>query len=258
MKRVFDAVQAGNYGAAFEALQRTGEKRTQTGVAVGGFLLALAERFDEADRLLATRDLPAIQLIARGERDRLARWRDPQAAQGLAASQPLPFVGMYAGMAVAMLQRDDALIGRIKGDLQQIPPVGGRITVDDRTRAFRDLADADDAIGRMLETYSGRGLLYFPFATLRRVDFLPKSSFMDLLMPKVLITDKQGNEAQAFVPLLYAGSSTHADETIRNGRMTMFDYIGEAGARRPRGQRDFFADGDVMIGLQGVSAIDFD
>jgi protein involved in temperature-dependent protein secretion len=256
MDAVFDAIEGGNYYQAYEALQHTQEARTQTGVAVGGFLLALAERFDDADRLLATQNVPAIQLIARGERERLARWRDPRAAGGLAASVPLPFVGMYAGMAVALLQRDEALLARIKSDMQQIRPVPGYITMQGNRRQFRDLVDADDAIGQMLETYCGQGLLYFPFATLRRIDFLPKTNFMDLLMPKVQITDLQGQTALAYVPLLYAGSSTHHDDTIRNGRMTMFDYVGEVRARRPCGQRDFFADG-AMIGLQGVQTIEF-
>jgi protein involved in temperature-dependent protein secretion len=256
MDEVFNAIEVGNYYGAYQALQRTPEAQGEVGVAVGGFLLALAERFDEADRLLATRNVPAIQLIARGERERLARWRDPQQAGALSASVPLPFVGMYAGMSVALLQRDNALITRIKNDMKQIGPVPGRIFVNNQPRAFNNLVDADDAIGQMLETYCGRGLLYFPFATLRRVDFLQKTNFMDLLMPKVQITDLQGNVAMAYCPLLYAGSSTHHDETVRNGRTTMFDYVGDASGRRPRGQRDFFADG-AMIGLQGVTAIEF-
>jgi len=254
MDEVFNAIEGGNYLAAYEAFQRTPDARSQVGVAVGGFLLALGERYDDADRLLATQNVPAIALISRGERERLARWRDPRAAGGLAASVPLPFVGMYAGMAVALMQRDEALVARIKHDMQQILPVGGRIYVNGQPRPFSNLVDADDAIGQMLETYCGNGLLYFPFATLRRVDVLAKTNFMDHLMPKVQITDLNGQTALAYCPLLYAGSSTHHDDTIRNGRMTMFDYVGEG--RRPRGQRDFFAD-QVMIGLQGVTAIEF-
>lgn len=254
MDEVFNAIETGNYLAAYEAFQRTPDARSQVGVAVGGFLLVLAERFDDADRLLATQNVASIQLVSRGERERLARWRNPQYAGSLAASVPLPFVGMYAGMAVALLQRDEALVVRIKQDMQQIRPVPGRIFVNNQPRPFANLVDADDAIGQMLETYCGNGLLYFPFATLRRIDFLPKTNFMDHLMPKVQITDLQGQTALAFCPLLYAGSSTHPDDTIRNGRMTMFDYVGEG--RRPRGQRDLFAD-QVMIGLQGVTAIEF-
>ena len=254
MDEVFQAIESGNYLAAYHAFQRTPDARSEVGVAVGGFLLALAEHFDDADRLLATQNVPAIALIARGERERLARWRDPRVAGSLASSVPLPFVGMYAGMAVALLQRDEALVARIKQDMQQIRPVPGRIFVNGQPRPFTNLVDADDAIGQMLETYCGNGLLYFPFATLRRVDFLPKTNFMDHLMPKVQITDLNNQTALAFCPLLYAGSSTHQEDTIRNGRMTMFDYVGDA--RRPRGQRDLFAD-QVMIGLQGVTAIEF-
>jgi protein involved in temperature-dependent protein secretion len=254
MDEVFNAIEGGHYLAAFEAFQRTPDARSQVGLAVGGFLLALGERFDDADRLLANQNVPAIQLVVRGERERLARWRNPQYAGSLAASVPLPFVGMYAGMAVALLQRDEALVVRIKQDMQQIRPVPGRIFVNGQPRPFGNLVDADDAIGQMLETYCGNGLLYFPFATLRRIDFLPKTNFMDHLMPKVQITDLQNQTALAYCPLLYAGSSTHPDETIRNGRMTMFDYVGDG--RRPRGQRDLFAD-QVMIGLQGVTAIEF-
>ena len=254
MDEVFNAIEAGNYFAAYQALQRTPDAQGQVGVAVGGFLLALAERFDDADRLLATQNVPAIALIARGERERLARWRNPQFAGSLAASVPLPFVGMYAGMAVALLQNDQALAARVKTDMKQIRPVPGRIHVNGQPRPFTNLVDADDAIGQMLETYCGQGLLYFPFATLRRVDFLPKTNFMDHYMPKVQLTDTNGGTALAYCPLLYAGSSTHPDQEIRNGRMTMFDYVGEA--RRPRGQRDFFAD-QVMIGLQNVTAIEF-
>ncbi len=257
MDAVFDAIEAGDYYKAYEALQRTPDARGQVGVAVGGFLLALAERFDEADRLLATQDVPAVALIARGERERIARWRDPRAAGALSVSVPLPHIGMYAGMAVALIQRDEPLLERIKNDMKSIGPVPGRITVNGNARPFNELVDADDAIGQMLETYCGNGLFYFPFAALRRVDFLPKTNFMDMLMPKVQITDLQGQTALAYVPLLYAGSSTHDDATVRNGRTTMFDYVGNARARRPRGQRDFFVDGGIMIGLQGVQAIEF-
>jgi protein involved in temperature-dependent protein secretion len=257
MDAVFEAIEAGEYVRAYEALQRTPEVGTPVGVAVGAFLLALGERFDDAERLTRTADVPAIALLVRGERDRLARWRDPRAAGSLAASEPLAWLGMYAGMAHALLARDAALVARIKQDMEQIAPVPGVIHVHGKPRPFRVLVDADDAIGQMLETYCGNGLLYFPFHAVRRVEFLPKRSFMDHLMPKVQITDIRGQTALAFVPLLYAGSSTHAEPMIRTGRLTNFDYVGDARGRRPSGQRDFFADGGAMIGLQGVTAIEF-
>jgi protein involved in temperature-dependent protein secretion len=96
--------------------------------------------------------------------------------------------------------------------------------------------------------------LYFPFATLRRVEVLPRANFMDHLMPKVRVVDAQGT-AMGFVPLLYATSATSEDDFSRSGRMTSFDYVGSA--RRGFGQRDFVLDGGAMVGLQGIAAIDF-
>lgn len=250
------AIQEGDYRRAFDMLQRTPEARTMVGVGSSAFLLALVERFDDADRLLAGANLPSIAVIVRGERDRALRARDPRAAASLSAAIPLPFLGIYAGMATALLQRDQALAERIKQDAAaQVRPVPGRLHLNGgETRVFRDLADSDDAIGQMLETYCGNGLLYFPFAALRRIDFLPKANFMDVLMPKVQIVDLQGQTAMAFVPMLYSGSALSEDPYTRNGRMTMFEYVGRA--RRGRGQRDFVIDGGTMIGIQHVTAIE--
>lgn len=250
------AIQDGDYLRAYDALQRTSEARTMVGVASGAFLLALVERFADAERLLAGANLPAIELIVRGERDRAARARDPRAAGSLAAAISLPFLGIYAGFAVALLQRDEALAERIKADAAtHVRPVAGRLQLaSGEVRTFRDLADSDDAIGQMLETYCGNGLLYFPFAALRWVEFLPKTNFMDVLMPKVRIIDRDGGTAMAFVPMLYAGSALSDDPYARSGRMTSFDYVGRA--RRGRGQRDFVLDGGTLIGIQNVAAIE--
>jgi protein involved in temperature-dependent protein secretion len=255
MEELMHAIQAGDYAGAYEALQRTPEARTMVGVATGAFLLALIERFDEAEGLLAGVNLPSISVIVRGERDRVMRQRDPIAAGSLSAAFPLPFLGVYAGMATAMLHRDAERAGRIKQEIAaQIRPVPGQLHLArGGARPFQDLTDSDDAIGQMLETYCGNGLLYFPFAALRRVDFLPKTNFMDVLMPKVQITDLQGNTALAFVPMLYAGSAL-GDPHTRNGRMTMFEYVGRA--RYGRGQRDFVVDGGTLIGIENVAAIE--
>jgi hypothetical protein len=257
MEEVTHWIAAGDYARAYDALQGTAEARTLIGVATGAFLLALAERFDEAERLVRTQQLPSIAVIVRGSRDRAARWRDPQAAGSLAAAIPLPFLGVYAGMAVALLQRDLALVQRIKADMAvHVRPVSGRLHfLDGQVRPFGDLVDSDDAIGQMLETFCGEGLLYFPFAALRRVDFLPRTNFMDVLMPKVQIADAQGGTAMAFVPMLYAGSSVDPDQSARTGQMTMFDHVGPG--RRGRGQRDFVLDGGTMIGIQNIAAIEF-
>ena len=89
---------------------------------------------------------------------------------------------------------------------------------------FADIADCDNAIGHMLETYCGQGLLYVPFETLRRIEVLPRSSFMDVLVPKVKITDAS-QTVETYVSLLYACSGTSPNQGIRNGGETRFESL---------------------------------
>lgn len=258
MDALMRAIEAGRYRKAFDLLQVAPEARTLSGVASGAFLLALTERFDEAEQLLSTTALPDVAVIVRGERERLARWRDPRAAAQLSSAVSLPFLDSYAGMALAFAQRDEERADQLCDDLAgRVPPISGRLHLTSGTvQAFTNLADSDDAIGQMLETYCGSGLLYFPLAALRRVEFLPKTNFMDALMPKVQITDIQGQTMHAFVPLLYPGSSMATDELTRTGRQTSFEYLGRA--RRGHGQRDLVVDGGTMLGLQDIAAIELD
>lgn len=255
MEELLRAIQAGEYAAAYEALQRSPEATTTVGVASGALLLALIERFDAAEQLLAGAPLPSIAMIVRGERERVLRQRDPRAAASLPAAVPLPFLGAYAAMATALLHRDAARANELKQEIaEQVRPISGQIHLArGGARPFGDIADSDDAIGQMLETYCGQGLLYFPFAALRRIDFLPRANFMDVLMPQVQLVEVSGATRMAFVPMLYSGSAL-GDPHTRNGRMTMFEYVGRA--RHGRGQRDFVIDGGTLIGIESIAAIE--
>lgn len=185
------------------------------------------------------------------------RWHDPDAAQALSCTQSLPELGFYAGMAVALLMRNEAMAERARADLARAmrPQPGTLYLHNGETRVFGELRDADDAIGQMLEVYLGSGLLYAPFSWLYRVEFLPPRNFVDMLVPKVQLTTRDGEAAYGFCPLLYCGSSTHSMDTVRAGRMTLFDNIGRA--RRGIGQRDFVVDGGTLMGMQNIVAIEF-
>jgi protein involved in temperature-dependent protein secretion len=254
MEAIMAAIQSGDYARAYEAIQRSAEARETSGV-YGAMLLALAERFDEADAAARAVNAPVMGIVAQGERQRARRWRDPSANGSFAATGPTPLSPLYAAMAVAFAQGDQALADRTKADMKKhARPIAGKLTfLNGKERVFRDIADCDDAIGQMLETYCGKGLLYFPFATLRRIEILPKQHIFHHLMPLAKITDAQST-ATAFVPLLYAGSSTSPEEDLRTGQSTYFEYLGNA--RRGRGQRDFDVDG-ALVGLQGIASIDF-
>lgn len=255
MQAFIDALQAGDYDTAYKELGNMPEASTPIGAASAAFLLALMGRFDEAEQRLQGANAPAVEVMVRGERMRTARRSDANAASALSASTPLDFLGVYPGMAVAMIQGDTALIETIKQDMQQIQPVSGRLHYrDDKAREFSSIEDSDDTIGQMFETYGGNGLLFIPMATVRRIDFLPVSNFMDLLVPKAQLQLTNGETWNALMPLLYAGSTSADDAAIRAGRMTTWDYVGSA--RRGMGQRDFVLDGGTMVGMQHVAAIE--
>jgi protein involved in temperature-dependent protein secretion len=256
MEAMMAAIRAGDYAAAHQALTQVADLDPTLRAGIAAFLLALSERFDDAEQVLRDAGLPALQVIVSGERQRLARWRDPAANGSLTATTETSAIPLHVAIACAFVHDNEDLAGQAKARLTGGDPIPGQLTLQTgETRRFADITDSDDAIGRMLETYCGDGLLYFPFNSLRRVEVLPKTSFMDHLMPKVKITDAHGT-ALAYVPLLYAGSSTSPSPELRSGRTTVFQYLGEA--RRGHGQRDLMVDGGGLIGWHAVSAIDFD
>jgi hypothetical protein len=253
-----EALDEGDYKQALAVYRTTDHARTPVGKATEAFLYTLTGDLMGATRTLreSGADAAAIEAIVKGERDRTARWTDVAAASSLNASDPLPYVGVYAGIAVALLQKDKALIdGQIAADKAKIPPVGGTLTFrDGRKRAFKSIVDSDDGIGAMLETYGPNGLLYMPFAALRSVTFLPPRNFIDQLVLRADVVMVDGTSTQVLVPMLYALSTTTGDSTIRAGRMTTWSYVGSA--RRGLGQRDFVLDGGMMIGLQNIGSIE--
>jgi protein involved in temperature-dependent protein secretion len=256
MEAMMAAIQAGDYAKAHEALHQVTGVDPTIRAGISAFLLALTERFDEAEQVLRDADLPALQVIVRGERQRLARWRDPAANGSLTATSETSAIPLHVAVACAFIHDNEDLANQAKLRLAGGDPIAGQLTLQTgEVRRFKDITDSDDAIGRMLETYCDHGLLYFPFNSLRRVEVMPKTSFMDHLMPKVQITDEHGT-ALAYVPLLYAGSSTSPTPDLRSGRGTVFQYLGEA--RRGHGQRDLVIDGGGLVGWHVIAAIDFD
>jgi len=197
------AIQAGDYAAAHEALLQLADLDPTIRAGIGAFLLALTERFDEAEQVLRDADLPALQVIVRGERQRLTRWRDPAANGSLTATTEIAAIPLHVAVACAFVHDNEDLASQAKLRLAAGDPITGQLTLQTgETRRFKDITDSDDAIGRMLETYCGDGLLYFPFASLRRIEVLPKTSYLRDLDPDYLDKLRADlKQAQLFVRL---------------------------------------------------------
>lgn len=251
------AMDAGDYARAAVAFMQQPDAGTQTGIACAALLLAYADRFDEAIAKLRQTKAPAVDVIVSGEQARWARWRDPAAAGRLGLIAPTASAPMYAGLAVALLHRDEALATKVFADFAQtVRPVAGQITLrNGSARPFTDLRDYDDGIGQMFELFVGNGVTYAPMELVRRLELKAPSQFIEQLAFRATLTTKTGEVIHGFMPLLYPCSTTAADPTIRVGRQTAFDYVGRA--CRGIGQRDFKIDGGTMMGMQNIAAIDF-
>ncbi len=251
------AMDAGDYARAAVAFMQQPDAGTQIGIACTALLLAYADRFDEALARLRQTKAPAVDMIVSGEHARWARWRDPAAAGRLGLLAPTASAPMYAGLAVALLHRDEALAAKVFADFAQaVRPVAGQITLrNGGVRPFSDLRDYDDGIGQMFELFIGNGVTYAPMELVRRIELKAPGQFIEQLAYRATLTTRTGEVIHGFMPLLYACSTTSGHATVRIGRETMFDYVGKA--CRGLGQRDFKIDGGTMMGMQNVAAIDF-
>jgi type VI secretion system protein ImpE len=85
---------------------------------------------------------------------------------------------------------------------------------------FDGFRDADDVIGPFLEVFIHNRYTWFPFEALRRIEISAPRRLRDLLWVPATLESWNGSVGEAFLPVLYAGSSDHPDEQVRLGRMT--------------------------------------
>src|ERR1041384_461965 len=97
MQDMTAALQAGDYTAAYEALQAEPEvAASPVGAAASAFLLALVERFAEADALVHKADLQGFEVLVRGERQRGESRRVPEQLGAFSAIAQTAAAPLYA------------------------------------------------------------------------------------------------------------------------------------------------------------------
>jgi len=119
------------------------------------------------------------------------------------------------------------------------PAVSG--TIDGR--AFAELQDADDFLGTFLEVIMRDGYRWLAMSEVGALAIAPPRTQRDLLWAQASLDLVSGESLEIFLPVLYAGSSAHADDRIRLGRMTDWVEVG-SGLVRGVGQRLLLVDGE--------------
>jgi type VI secretion system protein ImpE len=120
---------------------------------------------------------------------------------------------------------------------EQRPKVAGTCN----GKVFEDFCDLDDLTSSFFEVLSSKGeYFWIPIGRIESLEFVPWTRPRDLLWRRGHMIVRDGPDAEVFLPALYAGSASDANDQIRLGRAT--EWRGEAGARvRGVGQRIFLA-----------------
>jgi type VI secretion system protein ImpE len=114
---------------------------------------------------------------------------------------------------------------------------------------FTDLQDSDVLLAPFLEVVVHNNYTWLPFAQIKRLQVAPPKRLRDLLWAQATLETLNGPTGEVFIPVLYAGSSAHANDQIKLGRMTDWESLGE-GLTRGVGQRLLLVDDEERAILE--------
>lgn len=144
--------------------------------------------------------------------------------------------------AVALLEESDSSRPRLKGRVEGQP--------------FLDFRDGDDLMAPFLEVIVHNAYIWLPFEQIKRLNISAPKRLRDLLWIPAALESHHGPVGEVFLPVLYAGSSEHADDQVKLGRMTDWQAVAE-GLALGVGQHLFFIDGQDR-GMLEVRDIEFE
>jgi len=131
------------------------------------------------------------------------------------------------------------------------PRLEGRIEGE----AFLDFRDGDDLMAPVLELIVHRRYIWLPFEQIKHLTIAIPKRLRDLLWLPATLESHHGPVGEVFLPVLYDGSSEHADDRVKLGRMTDWRAMAE-GLAQGVGQHLFCID-DQDRGLLEVREIEF-
>jgi len=114
-------------------------------------------------------------------------------------------------------------------------------------KPFQTITDGDPRIGPRLEVYAGGNYLWINFEHLASIQIQPPRRLRDLLWTPAIVRAGpalKGTElGEVLLPALSPFAWQHSDESVRLGRMTVWEED-ESGAALPIGQKMLLLDGE--------------
>jgi type VI secretion system protein ImpE len=167
-------------------------------------------------------------------------------------SEPPPYTALHLKALTEIIQQDfDEAETSLKESSDLRKSLHGQI---DDTR-FDDFKDGDDLIAPFLEVIIRADYLWLALEDIVRLEIRPPRTLRDLLWIPSKLELREQQTIDAFIPVQYYGSSDHAEDPVKLGRMTVWENVGEE-TNLGKGQRIFLIDGDERSLLE-VRNIEF-
>ena len=120
---------------------------------------------------------------------------------------------------------------------------------------FATIVDADSRLGPVLEVIVGGSYYWAPFACIQQIKIHQPGNARDLLWLPAEFTWRTGEQSTGFIPVRYPGSEHSEEGSIRLGRTTHWQPMGE-GCYTGLGQRQLTSD-TARIGITDVRTLSF-
>jgi type VI secretion system protein ImpE len=143
--------------------------------------------------------------------------------------------------AIGLLEQSDSSRPHLKGRIEGQP--------------FLECRDGDDILAPFLEVIVHNTYIWLPFEQIKHLTIMIPKRLRDLLWVPATLESHHGSVGEVFLPVLYAGSSEHADDQVKLGRMTDWQPVAD-GLAQGVGQHLLFIDGQDR-GILEVREIEF-
>jgi type VI secretion system protein ImpE len=106
---------------------------------------------------------------------------------------------------------------------EERPAIPGKLNGQD----FADFRDDDDFVAPVLELIVKDKYVWMPLEQIKSVEISPPNKLRDLLWASARVEALDGTIGEVYMPALYEGTSEHADDQARLGRLTDWRQLGE-------------------------------
>ncbi len=215
------------------------------------------ERADKQLDVLFQPDAPDLMTVTlfrqliRGETARREVFTQGRLPEFIA--QPSDTIKMHLEAAILMRENKLAEAASLLAKAEsQRPAVSGTC----EGTAFDDFRDLDDLLAPVVEVITGNGNYYWvPVHTIELIEFQKPERTRDLFWRPAHMIVTDGPDGVVYVPAIYHGSHTSANEAIQLGRGT--DWVSDEGTPyRGSGLREFLV-GDTAKAILEMDTIQF-